>query len=83
VKPLVVVVGLDFADARRYILANRDARPILRDAVVVSCAGARSHLGIRVAKVIETPGARLGRDYTRVMEHLRRVAATEPTAPLT
>jgi hypothetical protein len=84
VKPRIVVVGLNFEDARRYILANRDARPILKDAVVVSCSGATSHHNLNAAKVIETPGAKLGRDYFQVMAHLRISAARyRAQAPLT
>lgn len=71
-RPLVIVVGLTYADARRYVLANRDARPLLTEAVILSASASVDRCGgLRVHKVIETPAARLGRHYPAVMETLR------------
>jgi hypothetical protein len=42
-RPVVVVVGLDYADARRYVLARQDTRPGLQGARLVS-ADRSAHL---------------------------------------
>jgi hypothetical protein len=75
VKPVTVVVGLTYDDARQYVLTHMDNRPVLRDARLVS-ASVRGHAiqTLSVHRVIETPGARLGRYYGEVMPVLRRSA---------
>jgi hypothetical protein len=74
-KPVVVVVGRTYADARQYVLTNMDTRPALHGARLVSASCAAAARGLMVSKVYETPGARLGRDYAEVMAHLRTASA--------
>lgn len=40
-KPVVVVVGETYADARQYVLANMDTRPALQVARVLSASSPR------------------------------------------
>lgn len=81
-KPLVYVVGCTYEDARRYVLANRDTRPILAEARLVSASARPSTADAsRAHKVIETPGAFLGTHYAAVMATLR--LNVERTRPLT